>query len=145
MNAVVIYEALGKAAISAGENATMPPEFSWVDTVGKNWGAAGVVLFLFGLSTWRLSAWLGPILKGWIESRNALVEEMAATQASNSERLDRIDVRIDSIDRRITRISGVIHRNCGRNEEPDSDTELGSGSGDIHDDGKHGRKSGERN
>lgn len=122
----------------------MPPEFSWVDTVGRNWGAAGVVLFLFGLSGWRLSAWLGPIIKGWIESRNALVEKMASTQASNSERLDRIDVRIDSIDRRITRISGVIHRNCGRNEEPDSDTELGSGSGDIHDDGKHGRKSGER-
>lgn len=121
----------------------MPPDVSLVDSAVKNWGLTGGVLFVFVLTGWRLAAWLGPILKAYIETRNALVQKMSETQERNSERLDRIEVRIDGIDRRMSRVSGVIHRNCGRHEEPDSDTELGSGSDDIHD-AKPGRKSGER-
>lgn len=124
----------------------MPPDVSLVDSVAQHWGLAGAVLFVFMLSGWKLAGWLGPILRSSIEARNALIQKMSETQDRNSERLDRMEGRIDSIDRRMMRVSSVIHRNCGKNDEPDSDTELdsGSGSGDIHDDGKHGRKSGER-
>ena len=147
MNQLAIYEAISQAALTAADQGdTMPTtELGWLEFAVKNWGLAGVALCGFLFAMYRATQWAGRRFDRYLESTETLTKTTTEAIPKVLDTVSEIKSDLKQVIKTMSRVSGVVHRNCGRNEEPDSDTELGSGSGDIHDDGKHGRKSGERN
>lgn len=145
MNSLAIYEAISQAALSAdGAQTTMPTtELGWLEFVVKNWGLAGLVLSGFLFAMYRATQWAGRRFDRYLESTESLTKTTTEAIPKVLEAVHEIKTDVKELSKRTSRISGVVHRNCGRHEEPDSDTEIGSGSDDIHDT-KPGRKSGER-
>ena len=146
MNGMMVYEALSRAAIGAEGTQDMPTtELGWLELLLRNWGLAGLALGAFGFAMYRATQWAGRRFDKYLDNSDRITAAVVEAVPKILETVVETKTDIKDMAKRQARISGVVHRNCGRNEEPDSDTDLGSGSGDIHDDGKHGRKSGERN
>ena len=145
MNQLAIYEAISQAALTAADQGnTMPTtELGWLEFAVKNWGLAGVALCGFLFAMYRATAWAGRRFDRYLESTETAAKTATEAIPKVLDVVHEIKADVKELGKRTVRISGVVHRNCGRHEEPDSDTELGSDSGDIHDD-RHGRKSGER-
>ena len=143
MNGLAIYQVLSQSAISAdGATQTMPTtELGWVEFAVKNWGLAGFALCGFLFAAFRATQWAGKRFDRYLESTETLSKTTVEAIPKVLETVSEIKTDVKALEKRTSRISSVVFKNCGNREEPDSDTELPSDSGDIHDDGKHGRKS----
>ena len=98
----------------------MPTELSWLETVWGRFGAAGVMVAVFGWTVYKAANWWAPRIDTRLTKQNQLVE--TATAAVKEIEEIREDQRI--LARVYERLHDVVYRGCGKEEPPPSDTDT---------------------
>lgn len=97
----------------------------------NGWAVIAAVVTAFTGSVITIGKMAGPVITSWaanrarkLEAQAMLAEDVLVHQRERDERDSRIERRLETLERRVGRVSDVIHRRCGRHEEPGSDLDI---------------------